>query len=72
MYYQTKNAITLEFLFERKAVIPYITNVNAAYLGILSAKDFLKIITDEDDNLIDSLFTKTFEDGKVITRLIKK
>lgn len=55
-YNQTKNAITREFLFERKTVIPNIHNVNAAYVGFLPAADFLRIISDEDDNLIESLF----------------
>jgi hypothetical protein len=56
MYYQTKNAISREFLFERKTVVPNINNVKAAYLGLLTANEFLKIICDEDDELIDSLF----------------
>lgn len=56
LYNQTQNAITREFLFERKTVIPSINKVNAAYLGFLPAKDFLKITADDDGNLIESLF----------------
>jgi len=56
LYYYTKNAITREFLFERKTVVPNITNVSSAYLGFLSAKDFLKIITNDNDEIIESLF----------------
>jgi hypothetical protein len=55
-YNQTKNAITREFVFERKTVIPNINGVSAAYIGFLSATEFLRIITDEDDELIQSLF----------------
>jgi hypothetical protein len=55
MYYQTKNAITRQLLFERKTVIPNISNVDAAYLGFLTANDFLKIVCDGGE-LIDSLF----------------
>ena len=56
LYYYSKNAITREFLFERKTVIPNITNVTSAYLGFLNAKDFLKIIVDENGDIIESLF----------------
>jgi len=56
LYNQTKNAITREFLFEQKTVIPNITNVQQAYVGFINARDFLKIICDDNGELIESLF----------------
>jgi AIPR protein len=55
LYNQTKNAISREFVFYQKTVIPNINNVKQAYLGLIGAKEFLKIICDGDD-LVESLF----------------
>jgi AIPR protein len=56
LYNQTKNAITREFIFDQKTVIPNVNNVQQAYLGYMAGKDFLKIVCDENDGLIESLF----------------
>ena len=56
LYNQTKNAISREFIFDQKTVIPNINNVQQAYIGLINAKDFLNIICDENGELIESLF----------------
>ena len=56
LFNQSKNAITREFKFEQRTVIPDIGGVKEAHLGYLSATDFLKLICDEDGGLIESLF----------------
>jgi hypothetical protein len=56
LYHESKNAITREFTFENRTVIPDITNVEEAHLGYMPAKDFLKLLCDEDDRIIESLF----------------
>jgi hypothetical protein len=56
LYNQTKNAITRDFVFDQKTVIPNINNVQQAYLGIIGVSDFLRIICDDNNALIESLF----------------
>jgi hypothetical protein len=56
LYNQTKNAITKEFVFDQKTVVPNINKVQQAYLGFLSAKQLLDIVCDDAGNLIESLF----------------
>src|SRR3546814_6551967 len=48
LYRQTQNAIIREFIFDKKTVVPEVRGVKEAYLGFLSAKDFLKLIRDEE------------------------
>lgn len=38
------------------AVIPKITNINEAYIGIVKCNDFVKLITNEDGAIISNLF----------------
>lgn len=55
LYNQTKNAITREFDFSQRTVIPEIAGVKEAYLGLLPAKTFLSLVCDEGA-IIKSLF----------------
>ena len=56
LHSQAKNAISREFMFQQRTVIPDIANVKEAHLGFLSGKEFLRLICDDDGNLIESLF----------------
>ena len=56
LYSLTKNAISREFPFTNRTVVPEIEGVSEAYLGFIPAPTFLKIITDEDGDIIKSIF----------------
>jgi hypothetical protein len=62
LYQQAKNAISRDFIFAERTVIPEIKGVNEAYLGLLPAKDFLHLIEDEDGELIKSIFYDNVRD----------
>lgn len=56
LYHESRNSISREFTFENRTVIPDIANVEEAHLGYMSANDLLKLLCDEDGNIIESLF----------------
>lgn len=62
LYQQSKNAITREFVFDRRVVIPELSGVTEAHLGFLTAKEFLSLICDENGEIIKSLFTENIRD----------
>ena len=56
LYRQTKNAISREFLFRNHVVIPEIAGVTQAYLGYLPIPEFIKIVSDDNGEIIGSVF----------------
>jgi hypothetical protein len=56
LYRQTKNAIEREFVFENRVTIPDVPGVTQAYLGFLPFPELLKIISDDNGEMIGSLF----------------
>lgn len=62
LYRQTKNTISREFIFDKKTVVPEVQGVKEAYLGFLPARDFIKLIEDEDGSIIKSLFFENIRD----------
>jgi hypothetical protein len=56
LYRQTKNAIEREFLFENRITIPDVPGVTQAYLGFLPIPELMKLVTDDNDEMIGSLF----------------
>ncbi len=48
--------------FEKRVVIPKVGGVNQAYIGVLSAKEYLKLIADSDGNLERGLFYENVRD----------
>lgn len=56
LYRQTKNAIAREFLFKNHVVIPDLPGVTQAYLGFLPFPEFIKILADDNGEIIGSLF----------------
>ena len=61
-YRDTKYSIDREISFERVVVLPAISKIKASYLGVLPASEFLKLIIDEEDNLIPSIFIDNVRD----------
>lgn len=62
LYRQTRNAVSRQFTFEKKAVIPEIPGVQEAYLGYLPAKQFLKLVTDDGGEMLGGLFYDNVRD----------
>lgn len=61
-YRQTRNAISKEFSFANKAVLPDIPGVKESYLGILPAREFLKLLIDESGEMLRVLFYDNVRD----------
>lgn len=59
---QAKNAIQREFTFEKRVVAPVIPGVQQAYMGFIPFKEFLSVLTDDDGNMIESLFNSNPRD----------
>jgi hypothetical protein len=62
LYRQAKNSISREFIWDKKVVVPEVSEVTAAYLGFLPAKDLLKLVCDEDGAIIKGLFYENVRD----------
>jgi hypothetical protein len=74
LYRESQNSITREFTFAERTVVPEIPGVNEAYLGFLSAADYLRLITDENGTLIKSIFydnVRDFQDYNDVNRGIR-
>jgi hypothetical protein len=56
LYRQTKNAIEREFIFENRVTIPEVPGVVEAYLGFLPVPELMKIVTDDNGEMIPGLF----------------
>ena len=56
-YYQTtKETISRQIVFANKVILSDIEGVNEAYIGTLEFNDFIKLITDEENNILNSVF----------------
>lgn len=62
LYSLTKNAISREFTFTNRTVVPEIEGVSEAYLGFVDASTFRHIVTDEDGDIIKSIFYDNVRD----------
>jgi hypothetical protein len=75
-YYQsTKEAISKEVTFPNRVVIPEIEGVSEAYIGTMEFNEFKKLIIDEEDNIISSIFydnIRAFQGENPVNIKIKK
>jgi hypothetical protein len=62
LYNQTKNAIQREFMFPQRTVIQDIVNVKEAHLGYMIATEFLKLVCDENGEIMKNLFYENVRD----------
>lgn len=75
MYRESQNSISREFTFAERTVVPEIAGVSEAYLGFLPAADYLKLITDENGNIIKSIFydnVRDFQDYNDVNKGIRE
>jgi len=56
LYRESKNSISCEIIFSERTVLPDIHGVEQAYIGILPASQYLKLIQNDDGEIIHSLF----------------
>lgn len=75
-YYQdTKATISRDILFTNKTILPEINDVEQAYVGALEFNQFIKLITDEDGKMINSVFydnVRAFQGDNPVNKKIKE
>ncbi|HEY3310238.1 MAG TPA: AIPR family protein [Anaerolineales bacterium] len=59
---ELRNRIVKKINFEKHTTLPSIDGVHQAYIGVLPALEYLKLITDDDDNLQRNLFYDNVRD----------
>ena len=62
LYNQSKNAISRDFTFANRTLIPDVPGVSEAYLGYLPAPEFLSLLRDDAGNLVKSIFYDNVRD----------
>lgn len=61
-YNESKNAISRDFNFASKTVVPESKGVKEAYLGLLPINDFLALLDDGNGNILKSIFYDNVRD----------
>ena len=62
LYNQTKNSVQREFQFSNRIVVPDIAGVKEAYLGYMTATEILKLVRDDRNSIMKSLFYDNVRD----------
>lgn len=62
IYRELKHKISKEIDFEKHTILPKINDVQEAYIGMLSCKDYLNFICDSEGNLQKNLFYDNIRD----------
>lgn len=62
LYRATKTSISREVKFEKLVTLPTIEGVSASYLGVLPVQEFLKLLADDNGNIIKSVFVDNVRD----------
>lgn len=56
LYRELKNAISAEIFFRDRMVLPELPGIEQAYLGLLPAREFLKLLENSNEEVITSIF----------------
>ena len=62
LYLRTKNPVAAEFTLGQRVTLPTITGVREAYLGVVPASEYIRLIVDESGQIRKSLFTDNVRD----------
>jgi len=62
LYRLSKNAIQKEIVFTDRTVLPELHGVEQAYLGLLPTTEFLKLVENENEEMIGSIFYDNVRD----------
>lgn len=75
-YYQdTKSTISQEILFNNRTLIPDIEDVEQAYVGLLEFEQFIRLITDDENKIMNSVFydnVRAFQGENPVNKKIKE
>lgn len=74
-YKELKKKISRSFPMEKKVVFPPIDGVKQAFLGLVRCKDFVKILSDSDNNMLTNIFednVRDFQGYNVVNSEIKQ
>lgn len=61
-YRGLSNKVTKQILFEKHTILPKITGVKRAFIGILPCKEYLNLICDQDGKLLKNVFYDNVRD----------
>jgi glr2548 protein len=61
-YKELKKKISRSFIMEKKVAFPSIEGVKQAFLGLVRCKDFVRILTDSDNNMLTNIFEDNVRD----------
>lgn len=62
LYRESRNSVSREFDFPLKAVVPTIEGVTEAYVGLLPALEFLRLVEDEGGEMLKGVFYDNVRD----------
>ncbi|HAX90659.1 MAG TPA: AIPR protein [Rhodospirillaceae bacterium] len=62
LYRESRNSVIRDFEFSQRTVIPNIPNISEAYLGLLPATEFLKLVEDDNGDILKSIFYDNVRD----------
>ena len=62
LYREIKNKITKEIIFEKHTILPKIDKITESYLRLLPATELIKIISDDDGEIIKTIFYDNVRD----------
>ncbi|WPH22312.1 AIPR family protein [Variovorax paradoxus] len=62
LYRESRNSVAREFEFAQKTVVPTIDGVTEAYVGLLPAREFLRLIEDETGEMLKGIFYDNVRD----------
>jgi hypothetical protein len=62
LYNQTRNAVSRDFTFSERTVVPEIPGVKEAYLGLLPATEFITLLDDGTGGILKSIFYDNVRD----------
>ncbi len=62
LYRELKHKISTAVKFEKHTILPDINHVQEAYIGILPCTEYIKLITDNEGNLLKSVFYDNIRD----------
>src|SRR5690606_4880081 len=62
LHRESRNSVSREFDFAQKTVVPTIAGVTEAYVGLLPATEFLRLVEDEDGEILRGIFYDNVRD----------
>lgn len=61
-YIRSKNAVSRDILFDKRTALPEMPGVTEAYIGVVLAEEFLKLIEDDQNEIMRGVFYDNIRD----------